>query len=304
MVCPKCQSTVRDGARFCTACGLSFVPVSQAQQGQQHPQQQGQQRPQQQQNPQHNPQYQGQQYPQQGQQYPQQRQQYPQQGQPYPQQPRQYPQQGQPYPQRPPYPPQRQYPPQDPSAAAKPRHTNITLIVILVVAVAALICILAALLGNKKADDGETTQSTVTTAAAEETSSAAPSSAAPAPSEPIPTSAPAPTEPVPTAPQITFWYPETQRYIDFEVPASGYVIEDSDVRRISESELYGMTEHQVCIARNEIYARHGKIFNGDIYIDYFNHMSWYSERSSNVALTELERANITTITTYEKSRGW
>lgn len=128
------------------------------------------------------------------------------------------------------------------------------------------------------------------------------------------TTAPPTTEPTapPTTAQeymnVTFTYD----YVDFKVPISGYIIEGSNYRSISESELYGMTEHQCSLARNEIYARHGRQFNSPRVSDYFEHMPWYYgsipadefDRNVDFYLNETEKYNLVVIAGYESKMGW
>lgn len=91
------------------------------------------------------------------------------------------------------------------------------------------------------------------------------------------------------------------------MPASGYVIEDSSTRYITEEELYSMTEHQCCIARNEIFARHGRIFLDERIADYFNALFWYNgtispetfDADPSRYLNAVEIANVNLIRQYE-----
>jgi hypothetical protein len=80
-----------------------------------------------------------------------------------------------------------------------------------------------------------------------------------------------------------------------------YVIADSDTRVISKSELTGLTPWQLKVARNEIYARHGREFVHKDLQCYFATKSWYS---ANAAFTEsdlgaTENKNVATIQAYE-----
>ena len=94
-------------------------------------------------------------------------------------------------------------------------------------------------------------------------------------------------------------------YFDFRPDENGYVISSSSSRYISSSDLNGMTEHQVCMARNEIYARHGYIFQTEMYNDYFSNFSWYTPISRTLPdLNDYESENVKTISAYESARGW
>lgn len=64
-----------------------------------------------------------------------------------------------------------------------------------------------------------------------------------------------------------------------EVPAYPYkdefVLPDSDSRYLQEDEIYDLSLEDIRIARNEIYARHGRKFNDENLQAYFNSCSWY-----------------------------
>ncbi len=94
-------------------------------------------------------------------------------------------------------------------------------------------------------------------------------------------------------------------YFDFYPDEDGYVIADSSYRLISKQDLYGMTEHEVCIARNEIYARYGYIFQTEKYNAYFQNFSWYRPSTRTLPnLNSIEAQNVNTIMAYENERGW
>ena len=85
----------------------------------------------------------------------------------------------------------------------------------------------------------------------------------------------------------------------------GFMIPDSSTRYISASDLQGFTEWEARVARNEIYARHGRKFNSGELQQWFNSQSWYkgtvSPNSFNEnVLNAVEKANIKTIEQYEK----
>lgn len=90
---------------------------------------------------------------------------------------------------------------------------------------------------------------------------------------------------------------------------SQYILEGSDVRYISESELAGMTEDQLRYARNEIYARHGRKFDDAGLQSYFDSKDWYNgtiapENFDEASLSEVEKANLETIVAYETAQGY
>ena len=82
----------------------------------------------------------------------------------------------------------------------------------------------------------------------------------------------------------------------------------SDTRTITEADLEGMTQEQVALARNEIYARHGRTFRNEDYNNYFRAQSWYTPdpnySDATVNLSALEKSNAEVILSYEKSKGW
>ena len=88
-----------------------------------------------------------------------------------------------------------------------------------------------------------------------------------------------------------------------------YLLTGSDSRYIEQQELDALTWEECCLARNEIYARHGRQFLSPEISDYFNAQSWYSgtispgDFDSNVSntLNQFEKYNISLISSYEKT---
>lgn len=83
----------------------------------------------------------------------------------------------------------------------------------------------------------------------------------------------------------------------------------SDSRYISESELEGFTKEECRIARNEIYARHGRMFDDESLQEYFNSLDWYSpsiapDDFDESSLNDYERANLDLIISYETEQGY
>ena len=70
--------------------------------------------------------------------------------------------------------------------------------------------------------------------------------------------------------------------------------------------LIGMTAEELRIMRNEIFARHGYIFESEDLKDYFANKIWYEPRHSSVdtMLTELDKKNINTILDFEKNNSY
>lgn len=94
--------------------------------------------------------------------------------------------------------------------------------------------------------------------------------------------------------------------------AGDFVIADSDSRYITEEELEKFSEQEILIARNEIYARHGRQFNNQELSAYFSAKDWYqptvsgedfTEEYASDVFNEIEIVNISTIVNYENAHG-
>jgi len=75
-------------------------------------------------------------------------------------------------------------------------------------------------------------------------------------------------------------------------------------RYLTESDLRNMPSNELKIMRNEIFARHGYIFNTDAMKRYFSRQPWYRPESNDVIdrLSPIELANVQTIKAAEKGR--
>ena len=90
---------------------------------------------------------------------------------------------------------------------------------------------------------------------------------------------------------------------------SEYIFENSDTGYLSRSELDGLSAEECRIARNELYARHGRLFDDEELQEYFNSCSWYvgtisAKDFSEDILNEYEIANRDLIVKYEKEMGY
>ncbi len=91
----------------------------------------------------------------------------------------------------------------------------------------------------------------------------------------------------------------------------GYVIPDSASRYLSACELRKYSDWQLYIARNEIYARHGRGFKKANLRNYFNNCSWYTYRYDadyfdnylSDTLSDIEQTNAVTILDVENARN-
>lgn len=72
-------------------------------------------------------------------------------------------------------------------------------------------------------------------------------------------------------------------------------------RRISEQMLQGLSLHELRLLRNEIYARHGRMFRADWLQQYFYTQPWYNpnENFKDEELSGNDKLNVETIVRYE-----
>ena len=80
-----------------------------------------------------------------------------------------------------------------------------------------------------------------------------------------------------------------------------YILPDSSTRYLTYADLDALSWRDLCLARNEIFARHGRIFRTPEIAAYFGSKSWYSGRYSEVTLTALETSNVNFSLAYENS---
>lgn len=84
--------------------------------------------------------------------------------------------------------------------------------------------------------------------------------------------------------------------------SNGYILPDSDSRKLKKSDLAGMTAQQLSYAKNEIYARHGRVFKSSELQDYFNQKDWYEKNDDfkDEDLSKKEAENTEFIAAYQK----
>lgn len=84
-----------------------------------------------------------------------------------------------------------------------------------------------------------------------------------------------------------------------------YILPESDSRYLTDSDVRDLTANELMLARNEIYARHGRKFK-DLEIQaYFNSQSWYKgtvepDDFSTDVFNKYEKENLEFIKKYEK----
>ena len=90
---------------------------------------------------------------------------------------------------------------------------------------------------------------------------------------------------------------------------SEYILPGSDSRYYTMDELAGLTAEECRLARNELFARHGRKFQDEALQAYFDSLSWYHgtiepEDFDESIFNEYEVANRDLIVQYEKDMGY
>src|SRR3972149_5739968 len=82
---------------------------------------------------------------------------------------------------------------------------------------------------------------------------------------------------------------------------------DAAGRNLSERDLAECSCSQLELLRNEIYARHGRIFSRSDLQEFFNNQPWYAPDSNNPngdkGQNSAEQKNAALILNYEKKKG-
>lgn len=100
---------------------------------------------------------------------------------------------------------------------------------------------------------------------------------------------------------------------DSESDYMQYIIYDSDSRYVDDSDLDVLSQTDVQLARNEIFARHGRGFKTDWIREYFESTNWYEEEydpdyfDNNIVdsvVNDFEKTNANYILQYEKRKGY
>ena len=77
-----------------------------------------------------------------------------------------------------------------------------------------------------------------------------------------------------------------------------YILPESNTRIYDISEIQALTEEELELARNEIFARHGRKFKREDLQEYFEGKSWYEgtiepdDFDDNTMLSDIEKANL------------
>ncbi len=87
-----------------------------------------------------------------------------------------------------------------------------------------------------------------------------------------------------------------------------YIFSNSDAEYLTNTDLEGLSAEELALARNEIIARHGRMFTDEKYKSYFESKSWYEgtispdkfDANYENELNDIEKTNIELIKTYEQ----
>lgn len=80
----------------------------------------------------------------------------------------------------------------------------------------------------------------------------------------------------------------------------------TDTRRITIADLEEFSTEEIALIRNEIYARHGYVFQTEPFKSYFGEKDWYIPNPdfTEAEFSEIELANKNLIVEYETEMGW
>ena len=90
---------------------------------------------------------------------------------------------------------------------------------------------------------------------------------------------------------------QTKNNTQDETENSEYILPESDTRYVEQDEIDQLTKNEVRLAINEIYARHGRIFENSELREYFESKDWYDgtiepEDFDEDVLNQYEKANV------------
>ena len=100
--------------------------------------------------------------------------------------------------------------------------------------------------------------------------------------------------------------PLSDPYPIVETETSFYLMPQSSYERLTEKDVEGMTDQELMLARNEIYARHGRLFIAEDVKAYFEGQDWYEgsiqpeDFDDEKELNEAELRNIQFLLRMEK----
>lgn len=91
--------------------------------------------------------------------------------------------------------------------------------------------------------------------------------------------------------------------------SNSYLFANSASAYLSKSDVSALSDNNLNLALNEIYARRGRIFSDSYLSSYFNSKSWYTPKysadqfSKNVTFNDYEQSNLQLMVDEQKSRG-
>ena len=88
--------------------------------------------------------------------------------------------------------------------------------------------------------------------------------------------------------------------------ADQYIIPVSMTQTISADSLINMSDNDLWLARNEIYARHGLKFTKKVNKERFEKKAWYNgtvDDQDSISLNKYEKKNVDTMAAELKKRG-
>lgn len=102
---------------------------------------------------------------------------------------------------------------------------------------------------------------------------------------------------------------ESSENVPEETEQSRFILPESDSRYLTMEDLEGLTAEECRIARNELFARHGRLFKDEELQTYFDSCDWYygwimPEDFDETVFNEYEFANRDLIIKYEKEQGY
>ena len=97
-------------------------------------------------------------------------------------------------------------------------------------------------------------------------------------------------------------------YSGYSINPNSYIFYDSDMRYLTAAEINSLTTQELCYAKNEIYARRGRMFVSTELQNYFNQKSWYwgtiaPSAFSDSVFNTYEATNVAALSQAENARG-
>jgi len=81
-----------------------------------------------------------------------------------------------------------------------------------------------------------------------------------------------------------------------------FLLTDSSTRPLTPEDIQELDKAQLRLARNEIYARHGRIFKSPDLAAHFGRFAWYRPVAAEVTLSPLEQSNVDLLQRAEAQR--